>query len=327
MQELIDSLQASLIGVVTAIIAFLPALLAAILLLIVGWLLGKLVGAIVTRVLRTVRFNDVAEQAEIDTFMEKAGIRAGPSAVVGGLARWAIYLIFLLMAFAALGLPQVASLINDIVAYLPRVALAIVVLLVGALLGKVLAGVVRGSLGTMGVTNPGIFAGIAQFAVIAFAAIAALDILMIAPTVVGALWIAFLTLLVGSLVLAFGLGGREAASHLMLGRMLRAEVEPGVEILAGSNHGKVITIGTLFTTLETSDGIIKVPNSQLTGSEVRMDQGQYQWQVQKREELKQRTRNGAQQQDDSEAPASVGSGGAERATGERRRGGDGQASH
>lgn len=318
MQELIDNLQASLIGVVTAIVAFLPALLAAIVLLIVGWLLGKLVGAIVTRVLRAVRFNDIAEKAEIDTFIEKAGIRAGPSAVVGGLARWAIYLIFFLMAFAALGLPQVAALINDVVAYLPRVALAIVVLLVGALLGKVLSGVVRGAIGSMGVTNPGIFATIAQFAVIAFAAIAALDILMIAPTVVSTLWIALLTLVVGSIVLAFGLGGREAASHLMLGRMLRTEVEPGVEIVAGDHRGKVITIGTLFTTMETPEGIVKVPNSQLTGREMRMEHGQYQWQMQKRQELKQRAGNGTQQ-DGNESRAAVGSGGAERAPDERQR--------
>jgi hypothetical protein len=97
------------------------------------------------------------------------------------------------------------------------------VLLVGALVGKVMAGIVRGALGSMGMGNPELFANVARFAVIAFAVIAALDILEIAPTVVSALWIAFLALIVGSVALAFGLGGREAASQLMLGRMLRAE--------------------------------------------------------------------------------------------------------
>jgi tetrahydromethanopterin S-methyltransferase subunit C len=57
MEELLNGIQASFIGVVGAIIAFLPNLLAAIVLLIVGWLLGKLLGAIVTRVLGAVRFS------------------------------------------------------------------------------------------------------------------------------------------------------------------------------------------------------------------------------------------------------------------------------
>ena len=80
MQELLNGIQASFIGVIGAIIAFLPNLLAAIVLIIVGWLLGKLLGAVVTKVLRAVRFNEVAERAEIDTFIEKAGVKSGPSA-------------------------------------------------------------------------------------------------------------------------------------------------------------------------------------------------------------------------------------------------------
>jgi small-conductance mechanosensitive channel len=296
MQELVNGVQASFIGVIGAIIAFLPNLLAAIVLIIVGWLLGKFLGAIVTRVLRAVRFNEVADRAEIDTFLEKAGVKARPSAVVGGIVRWAVYLVFFLAAFATLGLPQVSTLINSLIAYLPKVALAVIVLLVGALIGKVLAGIVRGAVGSMGMANPGLFANIARFAVIAFAVIAALDILEIAPTVVSALWIAFLALIVGSVALAFGLGGREAASHLMLGRMLRSEVEPGVEVMAGAYRGKVVSIGSLFTTLETPQGVVKVPNSRLTDQAVQMDQGQYEWQVQKREEMKQRAANGVRQQ-------------------------------
>jgi small-conductance mechanosensitive channel len=301
MQELLNGIQASFIGVIGGIIAFLPNLLAAIVLIIVGWLLGKLLGAVVTRVLRAVRFNEVADRAEIDTFLEKAGVRAGPSAVVGGIVRWAVYLVFFLAAFTALGLPQVSTLINSLIAYLPKVAVAVIVLLVGALAGKVMAGIVRGALGSMGMGNPDLFANVARFAIIAFAVIAALDILEIAPTVVSALWIAFLALIVGSVALAFGLGGREAASHLMLGRMLRAEVEPGVEVTAGAYQGKLVSIGSLFTTLETPQGIVKVPNSQLTGQAVQMDQGQYQWQVQKREELKQRATDGMRQPPDNQA--------------------------
>jgi hypothetical protein len=85
--------------------------------------------------------------------------------VIGGIVRWAVYLVFILLAFAALGLPQVSALINDFVAYLPKVALAVIVLLVGALIGKVVgkvvAGIIRGTVGSMGMGNPGLFANVA----------------------------------------------------------------------------------------------------------------------------------------------------------------------
>jgi hypothetical protein len=66
----------------------------------------------------------------------------------------------------------------------------------------------------------------------------------------------------------------------------------------------LVTIGSLFTTIETQEGIVKVPNSQLTGQALQMDQEQYQWQVQKREELKQQATDGMRQQGNQAQPGS-----------------------
>lgn len=131
---------------------------------------------------------------------------------------------------------------------------------------------------------------------IAFAAIAALDMLEIAPTIVNTLWQGLIFGVVGILVLAFGLGGREAARDLTLGRLLRAELEPGVEVSAGQHQGTIRTIGTLFTTLETQQGVIKVPNTELTSQPVQMSQQAFQQQVQKRQEMKEKAKQAAQSQ-------------------------------
>lgn len=293
-----DSLEIAFRDALSDLFAFIPRLFGAVILLLVGWFLGKLVGGIVTKALRAIKFNQIADKAEIDQFLQNAGVRMDPAAVVGAIARWFVYLVFFLAAFNALGLPQVSAVIDDVLAFLPKVVVALIVLLVGALVGKLLAGVVRGALASMGVGNPDLFATVARFAVIAFAVIAALDMLEIAPTVVNGLWTAFLALIVGTLVLAFGLGGRQPASDLWLGRLLRAELEPGVEISAGAYRGRVRTIGSLFTTLETDQGVVKVPNTQLTGQPVQMSQQAFEQQVQKREEMKEMARQAAQPQRD-----------------------------
>ena len=302
-----NSLQVALRDALSDFFAFIPKLLGAVILLLVGWFLGKLLGGLVTKGLRAIKFNEVADKAEIDDFLRNAGVQMDPAAVVGAFARWFVYLIFFLAAFNALGLPQVAAVIDDVLAFLPKVVVAIIVLLVGALAGKLLAGVVRGALASMGVGNPNLFATVARFAVIAFAAVAALDMLEIAPTIVATLWQGLIFGLVGTLVLAFGLGGRDAAADLTLGRMLRTELEPGTEVAAGAYHGRVRTIGSLFTTLETTDGVVKVPNAQLTAQPVQMSHQAYQQQVQKREEMKERARQAVQQA--QQQPRSGGGGG------------------
>jgi len=292
-----DSVELAFRDALSDVFTFVPKLLGAAILLLVGWFLGKLVGGLVTRVLRAVRFNEVADKAEIDTFLQNAGVKMDPSAVVGAMARWFIYLVFFLAAFNALGLPQVSAVIDDVLAFLPKVVVALVILLAGALAGNLLAGVVRGALRSAGLEGQADLLGtIARFAVIAFAVIAALDMLQIAPTVVNGLWTAFLVLLVGTLVLAFGLGGRQAASDLWLGRLLRSELEPGVEVSASDYRGKVRAIGSLFTTLETEQGVVKIPNTELTGRPLQMSGEAYEQQVQKREQMKEKARQAMQSQ-------------------------------
>jgi hypothetical protein len=308
-----DSLRLAFQDGLSDLFAFLPRMFGALLLLLVGWFLGKLVGSLVSKALRAVQFNTIADKAEIDTFLRNAGVRMGPAAVVGAMARWFIYLVFFLTAFDALGLTQVSAVIDDVLAFLPKVVVAIVVLLVGALAGTLLGGVVRGAVTSAGLQNAGLYATVARFAVIAFAAIAALDMLGIAPNVVATLWTGVVTLVVGTLVLAFGLGGREAASNLWMGRLLRAELEPEVEIQAGSYTGRVRTIGSLFTTLETAQGVVKVPNAMLTGQHVQLSQHAFDQQVQKRQQLKEQARqalersqkqNGQQQGNGQRRPVS-----------------------
>ena len=71
------------------------------------------------------------------------------------------------------------------------------------------------------------------------------------------------------------------------------ELEPGVEISANGTTGKVLIIGSIFTTVQTADGVVKIPNSELTSGQVRMAATQYQWQVQRRDEMRQRAAEAA----------------------------------
>src|SRR5215211_1656237 len=89
--------------------AFIPKFLGALVVLLVGWLISRMVSALVTRGLRAVRFNQIADKAEIDQFLARAGVRMDPAAVVGTMAFWFLMLSFLIAAFGALGLSQVET--------------------------------------------------------------------------------------------------------------------------------------------------------------------------------------------------------------------------
>lgn len=261
-----DSSQAILTAfsqALSAFFSFIPRLIGAVIVLLIGWLIGRLVGTLVTRGLRMIKFDSVAERAEISEFLRNAGVRMDPAAVVGALARWFIYLIFWQAAAGILGFPQITQILNGIIAFIPRIVVALVILLVGALAGTLLARVVRGSLKTAHFGDADILANIARFAVIAFAVVAALSQLEIAPAIVNTLWMATVGAVALAFALAFGLGARDAAGSLASGRLIRTELQPGARVQINGQPATVERVGGVYTSLRLNGQSLQVPNAEL----------------------------------------------------------------
>jgi flagellar biosynthesis protein FliQ len=232
-----DAIFVALTGALNDVLGFLPKLLGALVILLVGWLLAKAVEALVSKGLRAVRFNQVADRAEIDHFLARAGVRLDPAAVVGKLAYWFLLLIFIGAAFNTFGLTQVNAVINQILAYLPNVVVALVVLLVGALLATFVGNLVRGASGSARVGDPTLLATLARAAVLGFAVLIALNQLQIGAAVVNTLFMALVGMLALAAALAFGLGGREVAGRLVEEWYAkRGEVADGASRLADATQ-------------------------------------------------------------------------------------------
>ena len=183
--------------------------------LLIGWLISSLVEKLVARGLRMVRFNQIADRAEIDEFLARAGVRMDPAQVVGKMAFWFLMLSFVIAAFGALGLDQVETVLANIIGFIPNVIVAVVVLLVGALVANFVANLVRGSAGMARVGDSNLMATIARSAVLVFATLMALDQLNIAPTIINTLWMALIGMVAVAGALAFGLGGRDLAKRIL----------------------------------------------------------------------------------------------------------------
>ncbi|MGE0128439.1 MAG: small-conductance mechanosensitive ion channel [Blastocatellales bacterium] len=197
-----------------AFMSFLPALLGALVILIVGWFIAKGVARLAERGLRGVGLERAVDRSGIGHFIEQSGTRWTVSGIIGALIKWSIFLIFIQAAASAIGMEQITAIINSIILFIPKLIVALAIVVIGALIARFLGGLVRGSLSEMGVGNPGLFAKLAQYAIIGFALVAAFNELGIAETVVNTLLIGLIGALALALGLAFGLGGRETAARI-----------------------------------------------------------------------------------------------------------------
>ncbi len=191
-----------------------PTVLGALLILVIGWIIAGVLAALVTKLSRTLHIDTLADHARVNDFLSRSGTRMKASDITGEVVKWVVRLIFIEMAAEQCGLTQVTALINGILAYIPNILVALVLLGVGAFLGSLLAGVVRGAASEAGMSKPALLGRLASGAVMAFAVIAAVNELGVAPVVVNTLYIGLVAAISLALGLAFGLGGRDTAARL-----------------------------------------------------------------------------------------------------------------
>jgi hypothetical protein len=185
------------------VITFVPKLAAALVIILVGYLLARVVASVLDKVLERVGFDRAVERGGLKQALAKSNY--DPSDIVAKLAFWLIFLVTLQIAFGVFGPNPISDLLQGLIAYLPNVLVAIVIIVVAAAIAKAVTDL--GSNLLSSVSGGPVMAKGAGIAILVFGAFAALDQLQIAPRIVTGLWYAILAIVVGSAVVAIGGGG------------------------------------------------------------------------------------------------------------------------
>lgn len=194
----------------------IPAIIGALVILIIGWIISGIVARIVEKILNTVGADRLTKRAGIDTFLKRAGVKdATAGAVAGFLVKWWIRLMVLEAFVGALGISAVAVTFDKIVAFIPSIFVALVIVVLGAFAAKLAGEAVKGIAEGAGFSNAEMLQKVTQVTILILAFIAALQQIHVAETLVNELTIAALATIAGACILAFGLGGRNVAEKML----------------------------------------------------------------------------------------------------------------
>ena len=197
------------------ILSYLPVLLGALVILIVGWIVAKAIRRVLDWLLKTIRFDTLADKAGISEILRKGDLKISDREVVSGLVYWLVIIMVLVMVVNALGLPKASDVLESLFAYVPNVIAALLVLVVALFLASFVSGIVHTAAGNANLPRPEIFAGVSRWAIVIFAATISLEELGIAPLLVSTTFNIVLGGVGLALALAFGLGGKDAVARYL----------------------------------------------------------------------------------------------------------------
>lgn len=207
-----DALTDRLNDGITEIMNFLPRLAAALGILMVGFAIAKMIERGTDVFLHRVGFDRWMREGGVTEALERAGTGLDPSTVLAKLVFWTVMLLVILLAANALGVEAVSTLFAELLAYIPNVIAAVIVLVLGILLGEFVKDLVLASAG--GLRAGTYLARAAKGAVILLATFMALEELDIAQDIVLVFFIAVVGAAALAAGIAFGLGGREIAAEI-----------------------------------------------------------------------------------------------------------------
>ncbi|MCA9659647.1 MAG: mechanosensitive ion channel [Myxococcales bacterium] len=233
--------------------------------LFIGVVIGGLIASAIAR--RVVRWavdrsglDGLAEKAGASRLLYAIGVRKGVAHLIGQIVWIAGLLVTAAAAADVLGLEAVSNGAAVVIAFLPRLLAAGLVLMGGAGLAGILRRVAVGFGRRRGdVENPELLGSLAYYGVMTIAAVVAADQAGIETELIETLLVTFASIVAAAIALAFALGSRHSFHNVVAGHFMRRLARPGDTIRVGEVEGTVIRYFGVSVILRTADGEVAVP--------------------------------------------------------------------
>jgi len=214
--SIFSQLQSAFVAMWADLVHFLPTLLIALAVLLIGFVIGSSLKHVVERLVKRLGVDNALNSAGFGEITKRAGYELNSGAFLGTLVKWFVLLLFFVVALDILRLSEVTTFLREVVmGYLPRVFVAVLILIVAAIIAGVARKAVMASAQLAGMSRPELFGKVAYVAILTVAILAALNQLRVASELIQPLFMGIVFAISLALGLAFGLGGKDAAARLI----------------------------------------------------------------------------------------------------------------
>ena len=214
-QSWTDVVAGSLQNLWYGFINFIPNLIGALVVLIIGLIVAAGLGTLVEKIFEMVHLDGFLDKLGLKPYFDRAGLKLRASYFLGRLVYWFIVIAFLLAVADSLGLYALSGFLTSILNYLPNVIAAVLIMLASVVVAAFLRRTVVASVMGAKLAAPHFLGALVWWTVVVFGFLTALTQLNIAAAIIQTIVTGFIAMLALAGGLAFGLGGRDYAQHLL----------------------------------------------------------------------------------------------------------------
>ena len=220
---------------ITTFMTFIPKLLGFLVILLVGYFVAKIIAKLVDKGLEKAGFDRAVERGGIKKAMAKSSYDA--SDIVAKLVFFAVFIPFLSAAVGTLGISALEQPLSAFIALIPKIIVAIVLVVIGAVIAGTVKSFITNALG--GLSYGSVLANVASILILLGFVKSALDQVGIATTVTGPLLYTILGTVAGVIIIGAGGGLIKPMQGRWESMLNKAETESAnVKAQAQSSNGR-----------------------------------------------------------------------------------------
>jgi len=243
---------------------YLPNLVGAVVVLAIGWLGAKILRGLTVKVLRVCGIVELSKKIKFHDMLTKIGFTNTLDQLIGGLVYYMVLLIFLISASEILGFKLVLDTLNKIIAYLPHVFGAFLILIIALYLAKVIKDGLASASTTLNIAYAGALGSVLEILIVGFGIVMALTELGLDMTI----FTANITIIISGIVLAMalslGLGSRSIMANVLARYYISQLFHVGDTVSLGGHKGTIIKITPVSVIIQTDDEeTLHIPNERI----------------------------------------------------------------
>lgn len=244
-----------------------PYILGAILILVIGWLIAKSVAAGVKKLLEISQFDKLAQKAKAQEILDKANISLTPSGIVGKFVYWIVMLLVITSAADSLGWTIVSAEISKLMAYLPKLFVAIVIFIVGSTIVSIIRDVIRGATSSMGIATGKFISEFVFYLLFIVVVLTALGQAGIDTSIITSNMLLILGAILVTASISYGFASRDILSNILASYFNKKTFQVGQHIEIGNLKGEIVQITNISVFIKDGGNIVVIPSHKLITSE------------------------------------------------------------
>lgn len=266
--NLIQDIRTALEDFVGIMIASIPILIQAVVLFVIGYILAKITASVLGKTLKKVKFDDLSTKLKLDEPMRIIGANKGLSTLVADVVFFFIMLAVTVSTARNLGIEVLTTLVQDIIDFMPRVFISVMILLAGYIIATKIKEVLINVTKSLGGSAGSVLGNILYYFIMVIVVITAIEQLGVNTNLISNNILVVVSVILFAGAVAYGYAAREILRNMLSSFYSKKNFHKGQRIRIGDLEGEILEIDNTSVILQTTLHKVIVPVSELPSNRV-----------------------------------------------------------